>query len=104
MYAIRDDSPLTYPDESSVVRSQPEPGLMLYACTMTGEGICLLCSRSEQDVAVINSDKGDCSAKEAAEAAQTNAASEPLELPEEELNSEAACEVGKQLCQKRVHE
>ena len=50
VYAVPDDSPLTYPDEISVVRGQLEPGLMLHACPMTEEGRQLLGLKSKQDV------------------------------------------------------
>ena len=100
MYAVPDDSPLTYPDESSVVHGQLEPGLMLHACPMTEERRKLPGSRSKQDVAVINPGEGGDSAGAGAEAGQNDAGL--LEIPEEEFNSEAACEFGENLCQKTV--
>ena len=101
MYAVPDDSPLTYPDESSVVRGQLEPGLMLHARQMTEEGRKLLGSRSKQDVAVKNPEGGG-SAGAAAEAGPIDAGSGPLEIPEEGFNREAASEFGKHLCQSTV--
>ena len=100
MYAVPDDSPLTYPDESSVVRGQLEPGLMLHACPMTEEGTEFVGSRSKQDVAAINPGEGGDSAGAAAEAGTIDAGL--LEIPEEKFNSEAACEFGEHLCQKTV--
>ena len=90
MKAKPDDSPLTYPDESSVVRGQVGPGLMLHACLMTEEGRGLLGSRSKQDVAVITPGEGGDSAGAATEAGPIDAGL--LEIPAEEFNNEAACE------------
>ena len=102
MYAVPDDSQRAYPDESSVVRGQLEPGLMSHAFPMTEEGRKFLGSRSKQDVAVINPDEGGGGAGAAAEAGPIDAGSGLLEIPKEEFNSEAACVFGEHLCQKTV--
>ena len=69
---------------------------------MTEEGREFLGSRSKQDVAVIIPGEGGDSAGAGAEAGQIDAGL--LEIPEEEFDSEAACEFGENLCQKTVED
>lgn len=94
VYTIRDEEPLSEPDEKLVVSGQLEPGLILHACPMTEEGREFLYSGSIQDVAVIIPDGGGSSGGAGA------GAEGPLGIPEEEWDNEAACAFGEKLCQK----
>ena len=47
-YLVEDDSPLVQPTIHAAVEGQSEPGLLLFACPLTQEGIDLL--QQTQDV------------------------------------------------------
>ena len=89
-YAIRDDSPLSFPAESVVRSGQLEPGLTLHACPMTQEGRELLHLRLKHEVAVINPEEGGSRASTAAGAGNTDRAAGPSDFSEDEPDSEAA--------------
>ena len=104
VHAIRDDSPLRYPDKSSAIGGQLEPGLMLHACAMTEVGRNFLHSRSSQEVAVIHEESGGSSAAVATDANPPSNETEPLGLLEDELNRDQACEFGAKVCQRTATE
>ena len=73
---------------------------MLHACPMTVDGRIFLYSESNQDVAAINQEGSGGSAGVIAGPGQGNHAAEPLDIPDEELDNNAAYAFGEQLCQK----
>ena len=86
VFEIRDDGPLSEPEESKVFSGQLQPRLVLHACPLTKEGRVFNTVGSKQEVVVINLDEGRSSAVAVA-TGQDDSGGGPSEVPDDELGS-----------------